>query len=190
MQFREDCHPRSGTVVLPMSPTVHAHSLETPVNTPHATLAGLAVDAPCAHAKPADAPRRRPRRDAFSIPSGLTGLFFFLWQPLAGIPEQLIVGVVGLFLLAAVTLAFRHIRAGRVDAHREWMPRGVAAALGIASVRLVAIPLDLALTPRGVDVTVIFALSLWLGWILSLAGIEWWTRSMRVQVHGAPRVAA
>lgn len=117
--------------------------------------------------------------------SGLTGLFFGLWQPLAGIAEQVIVGAAGLFLLAAVSLAFRHIRAGRVAAHREWMLRGIAAALAIASVRVVAIPLDLALTPRGVDVRVIFALSLWLGWSVTLAGAEWWIRTTRARVQGA-----
>lgn len=122
--------------------------------------------------------------------SGLTGLFFGLWQPIAGFAEQLIVGVVGLFLLTAVSLAFHHIRAGRVEAHREWMLRGIAAAIAIASVRLVAIPLDLALTPRGVDVRVVFALSLWLGWILTMAGSEWWIRSTRARVHGAMQDAA
>ena len=98
--------------------------------------------------------------------------------------------MVGLFLLTAVSLAFRHIRAGRVESHREWMLRGIAAAIAIASVRLVAIPLDLALTPRGVDVRVVFALSLWLGWILTMAGSEWWIRSTRARVHGAMPDAA
>jgi uncharacterized membrane protein len=122
--------------------------------------------------------------------SGLTGLFFGLWQPLAGLAEQVIVGVVGLFLLASVSLAFRHIRAGRVGAHREWMLRGIAAALAIASVRLVAIPLDLVLTPRGVDVRVVFALSLWIGWAITMVGAEWWIRATRARVPSAIQVAA
>lgn len=116
--------------------------------------------------------------------SGLTGLYFGLWQPIAGLAEQLIVGVVGLFLLTAVSLAFAHIRAGRVEAHREWMLRGIAAAIAIATVRLVAIPLDVALTPRGVDVEVIFASSLWVGWVLTMLGAEWWIRATRAR---APR---
>ena len=115
--------------------------------------------------------------------SGVTGLFFGLWQPLAGIAEQVVVGGVGLFLIVAVSLAFRHIRAGRVAAHREWMLRGIAAALAIASVRVVGFPLYLVLTPRGVDLRVIFALSLWLGWGLALAGAEWWIRATRVRSH-------
>jgi uncharacterized membrane protein len=117
--------------------------------------------------------------------SGLTGLYFGVWQPLAGFAEQLIVGIVGCFLLVAVSLALVHIRAGRVEAHREWMLRGVAAALAIASVRLVAIPLDFVLTPRGVDINVVFALSLWVGWAVTMCGAEWWIRVTRVRV---PRV--
>jgi len=92
--------------------------------------------------------------------SGLTGLFFGLKQPLAGAAEQVIISAVGVFLLAAVCLAFLHIRAGRVARHREWMLRAIAAALGIASVRIVALPLDLTLAPRGVDPPVIFGLAL------------------------------
>jgi uncharacterized membrane protein len=111
--------------------------------------------------------------------SGLTGLFFGLWQPLGGIAEQVIVGVAGLFLLVAVSVGFRHIRAGRAAAHREWMLRGTAAALAIAAIRVVAIPLDLALTPHGVDIRVVFVLSLWLGWCVTLAGAEWWIRRTR-----------
>jgi len=116
--------------------------------------------------------------------SGLTGLFFGLWQPVAGFAEQIVVGAVGLTVLSSTSLAFNHIRAGRVDAHREWMLRAIAAGASIAAQRIVAIPLDLALTPRGFDVRAIFAISLWVGWMLSMAGAEWWIRSTRA---GSPR---
>lgn len=117
----------------------------------------------------------------FAWMSGLTGVLFSLSQPLGGLPEQVVVGAVGLFLLGSTSIALHHIRAGRVEAHREWMLRGVASALAIASVRVVSIPIDLALAPRGVDVRVVFALSLWVGWILTMAGAEWWIRSTRVR---------
>ena len=96
--------------------------------------------------------------------SGLSGLFFGLIRPLGGAAEQLIVGAAGLFLLAAVCRAFIHIRAGDVAQHREWMLRAIGAALGIPATRIAGVPLDLTLTPRGVDPYVIFALALWLGW--------------------------
>lgn len=117
--------------------------------------------------------------------SGLTGLFFGLKQPLAGAAEQVIISAAGLFLLAAVCVAYLHIRAGHVSAHREWMLRAIAAALGIASVRIVALPLDLTLAPRGVDPRVIFGLALWLGWGVTLAVAEWWIRATRQRPAGA-----
>ncbi len=115
----------------------------------------------------------------FASASGLTGLFFGLIQPIAGAAEQVIISAVGVFLLAAVWLALLHIRAGRVSEHREWMLRAIAAALSIATVRIVALPLDLTLAPRGVDPRVIFGLALGLGWGTTLAVAEWWIRATR-----------
>lgn len=111
--------------------------------------------------------------------SGLTGLFFGLIQPLAGPAEQLIVSAAGLFLLVSVCRAFLHIRAGDVAEHREWMLRASGAALGIAAIRIVGVPLDLTLAPRGVDPSVIFVLALWLGWGLTVAVTEWWIHTTR-----------
>ena len=111
--------------------------------------------------------------------SGLTGLFFGLKQPLGGTAEQVIVSAAGLFFLGALGLACLHIRARRVAEHREWMLRAIAAALGIASIRIVSLPLDVTLAPRGVDPRVIFALALWIGWGVTLAVAEWWIRTTR-----------
>ena len=63
-----------------------------------------------------------------------------LKQPLAGAAEQVIISAAGLLLLVAVCLALFHIRAGHIGTHREWMLRAIGAALGIASVRIVALP--------------------------------------------------
>ena len=111
--------------------------------------------------------------------SALTGFFFGLKEPLGGAAEQVIIGVAGLFLLVAVCLAFLHIRAGDVAEHREWMLRAVGAALGIAATRVVGLPLDWTLAPRGVEPRVIFVLALWLGWGMTVAMTEWWIRATR-----------
>jgi uncharacterized membrane protein len=117
--------------------------------------------------------------------SGLTGLFFGLIQPLGGAAEQLIVSAAGLFLLVSVCRAFLHIRAGDVADHREWMLRAIGAALGIPAIRIVGVPLDLTLTPRGVDPHVIFVLALWLGWGVTVAVAEWWIRTTRQRTVAA-----
>jgi uncharacterized membrane protein len=111
--------------------------------------------------------------------SALPGLFFGLKQPAGGAAEQLLVSVAGLFLLVAVCVAFVHIRAGDVAEHREWMLRAIGAALGIPATRIAGVPLDLTLTPRGVDPHVIFVVALWLGWGVTVAVTEWWIRTTR-----------
>lgn len=117
--------------------------------------------------------------------AGLSGLYFGVLHPFAGIAEQVIVGAAGLALLTAVITAFVQIRAGRVAGHREWMLRAVAAAVAISSVRVVALPLDLVLSPRGVDVRTVFALSLWIGWLTTFAVAEWWIHATRPKSGGA-----
>ncbi len=50
--------------------------------------------------------------------------------------NQPIVLLWGLFMLYAFTQAYRHIRARRIAAHREWMIRGFAAGLAVSRFRV------------------------------------------------------
>jgi len=90
-----------------------------------------------------------------------------LWHVLPG----------GLFL--ALARAVAAIRAGRVAAHREWMIRAFAVALGISTVRLVAAALDLVVSPYGVPLAPLFVASLWIGWGVTVAAAELWIRYTR-----------
>ena len=63
------------------------------------------------------------------------------------------------------------------------MLRVFALATGIASVRLVDSVLVVLILPFVSSVT-IFVLSLWLGWGLTLAGVEWWI--VKTRRIGAP----
>lgn len=111
--------------------------------------------------------------------TGLGGLYFGVLHPFAGPFERLIIGLVGTWFLAATSIAFVKIRQGRTAEHREWMLRAVAAALGISTVRLVVIPIDVVLTPYGVAPEVIFLHSFWIGWGVMLLAAEWWIRRTR-----------
>ena len=122
--------------------------------------------------------------------SGLTGLFFGLREPIAGLAEQVVISAAGLLLLGATGMAFYHIRAGRAAKHREWMLRAIAAALAVSWVRIVGLPLDLLLAPRGVDLRVTFGLALWLGWVVTVAIAEWWIRRTRPLGHHLTMVGA
>ena len=54
-----------------------------------------------------------------------------------------------------------------------------AIAIAISSVRVVGVVLDAALTPTGVRPPDIFVLSVWTGWVITLAVAELWIRYTR-----------
>ena len=108
----------------------------------------------------------------------LASVPFGILAPYAGAPEGVIVTVVALLAIGGAGRAYWAIRTQRVDLHREWMLRVFALGVGIASVRLVNTVLLMLILPFVSSVT-IFVLSLWLGWGLTLAGVEWWIVSTR-----------
>ncbi len=108
------------------------------------------------------------------------GLFFGVLLPWGGAGEVIGVTLAGASFLAAVSLAFFAIRRGEVARHREWMIRAFAVALGISTVRVVAVVFDLTLTPAGVRTPEIFVLCIWTGWLLTIAMAEAWIRYTRV----------
>jgi hypothetical protein len=110
---------------------------------------------------------------------------FGILAPYAGAPEGVIVTVVALLTIGGAGRAYWAIRTQRIDLHREWMLRVFALGAGIASVRLVDAVLVLLILPLVSSVT-IFVLSLWLGWGLTLAGVEWWiVKTRRIAVPAA-----
>ena len=122
---------------------------------------------------------------ASAVVSALAGLHFGLRMPYGGTAEAAVIAVFGAILLVSVTLAVVAIRRGDVARHREWMIRVFAVAVGIATVRVVGMVLDVWLTPAGVGPADVFVLSLWTGWILTLAVAEGWIRYTRAEVAKA-----
>jgi hypothetical protein len=112
------------------------------------------------------------------LTSVLASVPFGILAPYAGAPEGIIVTIVALLTIGGAGRAYWAIRTQRVDLHREWMLRVFALAVGIASVRLVDVVLIVLILPFVSSVT-IFVLSLWLGWGLTLAGVEWWIAKTR-----------
>ena len=119
--------------------------------------------------------------------SVLASVPFGILDPYAGAPEGVIVTVVAMLILGGTGRAWWAVRAQRVGLHREWMLRVFALGVGIASVRLVEAVLILLILPFVSSVT-IFVLSLWLGWGLTLAGVEWWI--VRTRHIAAPAASA
>ena len=114
-----------------------------------------------------------------AVGSALAGFYFGLRMPYGGIAEAAAIVVFGGILLVSVTVAVVAVRRGNVARHREWMIRAFAVAVGISTVRVVGMVLDVLLTPAGVGPADVFVLSLWTGWILTLAAAEAWIRYTR-----------
>ena len=109
------------------------------------------------------------------IPLAFSG-FFFGAMPFAGPLETLATVVFGgLFLLAAAR-AFVAIRQRDIGRHREWMIRMLAVAIGIETIRVVDLLLVGALEMSARSA---FAISIWLGWILTVGAAELWILNTR-----------
>jgi uncharacterized membrane protein len=111
--------------------------------------------------------------------SAIPGFYFGLAIPFAGNGERAPVVLFGGLFVFAIVRAWIAIRRNDESLHREWMIRAVALALAIFTVRLVAIALDVLLTPRAFTPPAIFVLSLWVGWGLTLGAAELWLRHTR-----------
>jgi hypothetical protein len=111
---------------------------------------------------------------AAAVVSVSSGLFFGLLMPFGGAAEVVAIALFGGLFLAALGRAVVAIRTGKVALHREWMIRAFAVAIGISTVRVFGAGLDLLLTPAGVRPDRVFVLSVWAGWVATLAAAELW----------------
>ena len=111
-----------------------------------------------------------------------TGMYFGIVVPAAGMREAMIIGFVSAFFLVSLTNGLLAIRRKNPRRHREWMIRAFAAAVGITSVRIVALIGDAVLTPRGWLLEDVFVLSLALGWAITLIAAELWILFTRESV--------
>ena len=113
------------------------------------------------------------------IAMALAGMYFGLLMPFSGPPEAFVIAIVGALYLYSLVRGFIAIRRKDRDTHRRWMTRAFAIGLGIVVVRLVSIPLELAMTIMGIGVAMRFVVTLWIGWGLSMLGAEWWLMRTR-----------
>ncbi len=110
--------------------------------------------------------------------SGAAGMFFGVFHPIGGMREAVGIVIFGAFLFVCVIRAYIAIRRGQVERHREWMIRAFAVALAISTVRVVATGLDFT-GAWGDDPRQQFAVSIWSGWLITMAVAELWIRYTR-----------
>jgi uncharacterized membrane protein len=110
--------------------------------------------------------------------SGAAGLFFGVFHPIGGVREAIGIVIFGTFLVVCVIRAYVAIRRGNVAMHREWMIRTFAVALAISTVRVVASALD-STRAAAADPREQFVVSIWSGWLITIAAAELWIRYTR-----------
>lgn len=115
----------------------------------------------------------------------LPGLFFGLVMPFGGLGEAIAIALFGVTLLSSIVVAVVAIRRGQIARHREWMIRVFAFAIAISTIRIAFGVIDAALTPSGYPPADQFVLSVWTGWIVTLAAAEGWIRYTRRRVTAA-----
>lgn len=113
------------------------------------------------------------------FPLVLTAMYFGVLMPYAGAAEAVLIAMIGALFLTAASRAWLAIRRRDIAAHREWMIRMFASALSISTVRVLGAPFDLALTPAGFHPRMVFLITVWTGWVLTLGAAELWIRHNR-----------
>ena len=120
--------------------------------------------------------------------AAVTGLWFGIFLPIAGIAESTIIALVGILFLVAIVRAFRAIRRSDVVSHREWMLRAFGVMMAVPATRLMGAVLDVAFAPTGISSARLFVIDLWVTWALVIGMTEWWIRHTRSASR--PAVAA
>lgn len=75
---------------------------------------------------------------------GNAALFISVVFPYSGFAEQIIVSGFAVFFLISIVKGFQYARAGHYAEHREWMLRAFAIGLSIVTMRLIFIPILVA----------------------------------------------
>ena len=111
--------------------------------------------------------------------AAVTGLYFGLVLPIAGIAESTVIALVGTLFLVAIVRAFRAIRRRDAVRHREWMLRAFGVMVAVPATRVIGAILDVAFAPTGISSASLFVVDLWITWALVIGTTEWWIRYTR-----------
>jgi uncharacterized membrane protein len=111
--------------------------------------------------------------------AAITGLYFGVVMPIAGVAESTIITLVSSLFLFSVIRAFRAIRRGDTVTHREWMLRAVGVMVAVPATRVVGTGFAIALLPTGIATPTLLAIDIWVTWIVVIGVTEWWILSGR-----------
>ena len=99
-----------------------------------------------------------------------------------GLPTHLGFGILAVLWFATGLEAYRSVRKGDIQAHREWMIRNFALALAAVTLRI-ELPLMLAVLHWSFHVSYITVS--WLCWVPNILVAEWMVRGRRLRLLAA-----
>src|SRR3984893_1475254 len=123
---------------------------------------------------------------AVSAVVGLTGLTLAFGKTVGGVDEKAAIVLFGSFFLIALAKALRHALRREFAQHREWMIRGYAIGLAVATIRPImgTFFAVAALEGRRPEPHEFFGTAFWIGFTLQMIVAEIWIKYTR------PRAAA
>jgi len=108
------------------------------------------------------------------LPGGVAGLYISNFA-FGGTMNQLGFAVLAVLWLGSAAEAYRTIRAGRVNAHRQWMLRNFALTFAAVTLRLYLG----TFAAMGIPFATFYAWLGWLCWVPNVLFIEWYIRRTR-----------
>ena len=111
---------------------------------------------------------------------GAAALFISLVFPYSGTAERLVVGAFSIFFLISIAKGVQSARASRYAEHREWMMRAFAIGLSIVTMRLIFIPILIAVGGASRDEAEFYSIvSFTIAFVVHSAFAELWIRHTR-----------
>lgn len=107
----------------------------------------------------------------------ISAIYFGLFNPHVPLLEPPIIVIAAVLLVFCATRGFLAIRSGDIRSHREWMIRTYATAAAIATQRILALPLSLVFPTMSLDL--LFVITIWACWPVTLGLVEVWIRRSR-----------
>ncbi|OJJ14931.1 hypothetical protein BKI52_40985 [marine bacterium AO1-C] len=119
---------------------------------------------------------------SFALIVGVTAFIMAIVIPFSGLIESIIVSFFSLIFIWSIIQGFITIRAKKVALHREWMIRAFSLGIGIASSRLIFLPVYFSLiNPTLKDIKILFITCFTLAFSLHLIFAELWIRKTRLK---------
>jgi uncharacterized membrane protein len=121
---------------------------------------------------------------AASTVIGVTGLTLAFGKTIGGVDEKAAIVLFGSFFLIALAKALRHALRREFAQHREWMIRGYAIGLAVATIRPIMGTFFAAAVLRGhrPEPHEFFGTAFWIGFTLQIIAAEIWINYTRPTV--------